>query len=110
MHVLSADNNNGPETVQFPLLSIGVEVEHIASGLGIVVCVSNATFITQCLELHAGATAAPLSKGEVRAVAAAIKVAHDFIQMTSISERFKLTITDTWDIYINEPTSRRTPR
>ena len=89
MHVLGADDNEGPETVQFPPISVGVEVEVVASSLGIVVGMSNATFIAQYLELHVGAAASPLSKGEIwdrprmslesppRAVAALIKVAHD---------------------------------
>ena len=65
MHVLGADDNEGPETVQFPPLSLGVKVESVASGLVIVVCMSHSTFIAQCLELCVGAAAAPLSKDEV---------------------------------------------
>ena len=81
MHVLGADDNDGPETVQFPPLSVGVEVETVASCLGIAVCMSHATFIAQCLELLVGAAAAPLSIGEIwdrpRMSLELIKVAHD---------------------------------
>ena len=37
MHVLGADDNEGPETVQPPPLAVGVEVETVASSLGIAV-------------------------------------------------------------------------
>ena len=40
MHVLDADDDEGPETVQSPPLSVGVEVETVASRFGIVVGMS----------------------------------------------------------------------
>ena len=72
-----ADDNDRPEAVLLPTVALWVEVERVAPRLGIVVLVSYATLAPQNFKLGVRVAANPLSEGEIRAVAAAIKVARD---------------------------------
>ena len=77
MNGLGADDNDRPEAVLLPAVAVWVEVERVAPRLGVVVPVSYATFAPQDFKLGVRIAASPLSEGEIRPVAAAIKVARD---------------------------------
>ena len=77
MNGLGANDNDRPEAVLLPAVAVWVEVERVAPRLGIVVLVSYATFAPQDFKLGVRIAANPLSEGDIRPFAAAIKVARD---------------------------------
>ena len=79
MNGLGADDNDRPEAVLLPAVAVWVEVERVAARLGVVVPVSYATVTPspQDFKLGVRIAASPLSEGDIRPFAAAIKVARD---------------------------------
>ena len=77
MNGLGADDNDRPEAVLLPAVAIWAEVERVAPRLGIIIPVSDAAVTPEDFKLGVRVAANPLSEGEIRAVAAAIKLAHD---------------------------------